>query len=197
MTVKLIAAHDKNMAIGFENDLLWEFGTQKADMMRFKTLTAGCPVIMGRKTWESIPAKFRPLPGRLCIVLSRDAQYRTEGNCAEHQEAYFLESLDVALQFCEGIGKKGKTSMANRTMRKAYDFSQVWIAGGGSIYSEALEAGIVDEQHLTCIDTKFNEADTHLKHSRDFKIQSYERHEADESNFHAYTFTTEVKITEK
>ena len=71
-TISLIAALGRNRAIGKDNDLIWKL---PGDLPRFKALTAGHPVIMGRKTWESLPMKFRPLPGRTNIVITRDSAY--------------------------------------------------------------------------------------------------------------------------
>lgn len=68
----LIAAVGRNGAIGKDHRLLWQL---PEDMQRFKILTLGHSVLMGRKTWESLPTKFRPLPGRQNIVLSRDPKY--------------------------------------------------------------------------------------------------------------------------
>ena len=68
LNVCLIAARGKNNVIGKEGDLPWRL---KDDLSFFKKVTMGCPILMGRKTWESIPAKFRPLKGRTNIVLTR------------------------------------------------------------------------------------------------------------------------------
>ena len=65
----LIAAVARNGAIGRNNGLLFH---DPADQRHFRQVTMGCPVVMGRKTWDSLPARFRPLPGRSNIVVSRD-----------------------------------------------------------------------------------------------------------------------------
>ncbi|WP_374587520.1 dihydrofolate reductase [Ideonella dechloratans] len=72
----LIAAVARNGVIGRDNQLLWHL---PEDMAHFRETTRGAPVIMGRKTWESLPARFRPLPGRRNIVLSRQPGYAAEG----------------------------------------------------------------------------------------------------------------------
>jgi len=72
----LIAARDRKGAIGKEGALPWRLAS---DMAHFKRVTAGKPCLMGRKTWESLPDAFRPLPGRPCLVLTRDAGYWAEG----------------------------------------------------------------------------------------------------------------------
>ncbi|HEY0948445.1 MAG TPA: dihydrofolate reductase [Candidatus Paceibacterota bacterium] len=74
--ISLIAALGKNRAIGKDNDLIWKL---PGDLPRFKALTSGHPVIMGRKTWESLPEKFRPLPNRTNIVITRDSAYEAPG----------------------------------------------------------------------------------------------------------------------
>ena len=194
MTVKLIAAHDQSMGIGFDNDLLWEFGTQKADMKRFRELTKGHAVIMGRKTYESIPDNYRPLAGRLNIVLSRDETYCSVENSMLNAGAYYFTSLEAALEFCEGLGKKGKdVPLANRIARQAYDMSSVWLIGGASIYKEALQKGLVDEMFLTEIRTRFNDVDAVLFQNNDFFMKSMERFPADDSNHYPYEFCRMVK----
>lgn len=74
--LSLIVAIGRNRAIGKDNELLWAIPD---DLARFKELTLGHPVIMGRKTWESIPEKFRPLPGRTNIVVTTDSTYKADG----------------------------------------------------------------------------------------------------------------------
>ena len=73
MPLQLIYACAANGVIGRDNALPWHL---PEDLAHFKRLTLGCPVIMGRKTWDSLPPKFRPLPGRLNIVVTRNAQWQ-------------------------------------------------------------------------------------------------------------------------
>ena len=75
-TLTLIAAVARNGIIGKDNALPWHL---PADLRHFKALTTGHTVIMGRKTWESLPEKFRPLPGRRNIVVTRNAGYGAPG----------------------------------------------------------------------------------------------------------------------
>src|SRR5690606_14571385 len=82
------------------------------DMAHFKRLTMGCPVVMGRKTWDSLPPRFRPLPGRRNVVLTRDPSWRAEG-------ASRAGSIDEALALCS-------------------DAAQVWVIGGAEVYQQAL-----------------------------------------------------------
>lgn len=105
----LIAAVAQNRVIGRDNQLLWHI---PADMAHFKTLTAGHTVIMGRKTWESLPPRFRPLPGRRNIVISRQPDYAAPG-------AEVSTSLEMALE-------------------KASTAKSAFIIGGEQIYVLAL-----------------------------------------------------------
>ena len=109
MKLHLILAKARNGVIGKDNTLPWHL---PEDMAHFKRLTMGCPVIMGRKTWESLPPKFRPLPGRLNIVLTRQADWRAQG-------AQRAASLPEAMALCPPD-------------------STAWIIGGAEVYAQAL-----------------------------------------------------------
>ena len=76
MKLHLIFARAANGVIGLRNTLPWQL---PEDLAHFKRTTLGCPVIMGRKTWDSLPPRFRPLPGRLNIVVTRQAGWQAEG----------------------------------------------------------------------------------------------------------------------
>lgn len=127
-TVTLIAAVARNGAIGRGNDLLWK---EPRDAKHFRTMTTGCPVVMGRKTWDSLPERFRPLPGRRNLVITRQTDWRAEG-----AEAFC--SLEAALSAVIGAPR-------------------VFVMGGGELYAMALP--LADELELTEIDADF-EADT-------------------------------------
>ena len=126
--LSLIAAVARNGVIGKDNQLLWHL---PGDMRYFRDTTRGKPVIMGRRTWESLPEKFRPLPGRLNIVLSRDPTYLTQG-------ATRVTSLDEALTHCAST-------------------DEVFVIGGGDLYRQALP--LAGRVYLTEITTDF-EGDT-------------------------------------
>ena len=97
MVVKLIVAVAKgNNAIGKDNDLLWHL---PADMKYFKETTRGFPVVTGRKNYESIPEKFRPLPGRENVVVTRDLTYKAPG-------AHVCSSISEALELVESFQKE-------------------------------------------------------------------------------------------
>lgn len=125
MPLHLIYARAANGVIGKGNRLPWHI---PEDMAHFKQLTQGCPVVMGRKTWDSLPPRFRPLPGRTNIVVTRQADWQAEG-------AHRAESLAEALAQCDA----GKT---------------VWIIGGAQIYAQALP--LADRVEVTEIDQDFD-----------------------------------------
>lgn len=110
--ISIIVAVGKDNVIGKDNDLLWRLPD---DLKRFKALTVGNPVIMGRKTWESLPEKFRPLPDRTNIVVTRDPEYLAEGALIAHS---LPEALRLATR-SEGLG-------------------EVFVIGGGELYRQAL-----------------------------------------------------------
>jgi len=120
-----------NRAIGKDNELLWHI---PEDLKRFKELTLGHPVIMGRKTWESIPEKHRPFPGRTNIVVTRNETYDAPG-------AIVVHSLGDAL----------------KEARKAPGADEIHIGGGTELYREALP--LVSRLYLTLIDDE-KESDT-------------------------------------
>ena len=117
----IIAAVARNLVIGKGNSLLWHL---PEDMKHFRELTRGKPVIMGRKTWESLPEKFRPLPDRQNVVLTRDATYVAKG-------ALLATSLDEAL-------------------KATGDAPEVFIIGGADIYRQALP--LAETLYLTEVD---------------------------------------------
>ena len=109
MALHLIYARAANGVIGKDGAMPWHL---PEDMAHFRQLTQGCPVIMGRKTWDSLPARFRPLPGRDNIVVTRQADWHENG-------AQRASSLREALQVCEQA-------------------ATVWVIGGAQIYAQAL-----------------------------------------------------------
>lgn len=119
--LSIVVAASENNVIGRENDMPWKLST---DLKRFKALTLGKPVIMGRKTWQSIG---RPLPGRPNIIVTRDADFKAEGG-------QIAGSLEEAID----LGRKVATELGA---------DEVYIIGGGKIYAQALP--FVDRVHLT------------------------------------------------
>ena len=109
MQLHLIYAKARNGVIGRNNELPWSL---PEDMKHFKNATTGDTVIMGRKTWDSIPERFRPLPDRTNIVITRQEDWKHEG-------VRTFSSLDDALSACRLL-------------------EHVWIIGGAQIYEQAL-----------------------------------------------------------
>ena len=132
MKVSLIVAVSENGVIGKDNDLIWHL---PKDMRFFKNTTMGHHVIMGRKNFESIPHKFRPLPNRINVVITRQTTYKA-GGCM------VVNSVDDALQIAKHNGEE-----------------EAFIIGGGQIYKLALEANLVDKVYLTKVHHSF-EGDT-------------------------------------
>ena len=125
MKIGLIWAQARNRVIGKNGVMPWHL---PEDLAHFKRVTLNHPVIMGRKTWDSIPPKFRPLPGRTNIVVTRQADWHEKG-------AQCSSSLREALQQCENS-------------------EQVWVIGGAQIYAQALP--LADELVVTEIDAAFD-----------------------------------------
>ena len=159
MKISLLVAVAENRVIGRDGGLPWHLS---ADLKRFKKLTLGHAVIMGRKTFESIG---RPLPRRRSIVLSRDPSYAPEG-------AEVAGSLDEALALAAGEDE---------------DEDEVFVIGGGSVFAAALPKA--DRLYLTRVhaevsgDVLFPDLDL-----GSWKLRSEERHAADERHDHAFSF---------
>jgi dihydrofolate reductase len=111
-SISIIAAIGKNRELGYQGELLWQI---PADLKRFKELTSGHPVIMGRKTWESLPERYRPLPGRTNIVVTQQGGYSAPG-------ATVVDSLENA----------------RAAAARAPGSSEIFIIGGGELYAAAL-----------------------------------------------------------
>ena len=123
--IGLIWAQARGGVIGKDGVMPWHL---PEDLAHFKRTTLSHPVIMGRKTWDSLPPKFRPLPGRTNIVVTRRADWH-------HISAQSVSNLSGALQLCENA-------------------EQVWIIGGAQIYAQALP--LADELVITEINADFD-----------------------------------------
>lgn len=121
MTLALIWAQANDRVIGAGGVMPWHL---TEDLRRFRALTGGDPVVMGRRTWDSLPERYRPLPGRTNIVITRRTDWTAPGAVVAH-------SLDEALT-------------------AAGDAGTVWITGGGQLYREALPRA--DRLEITEID---------------------------------------------
>ena len=132
MQVSLIVAMDSNRGIGKNNDLMWHL---PADMNFFKETTKNQIVVMGRKNYDSIPEKYRPLPNRLNVLLTRNKDFKAE-NCL------VFNSLNECLDHFKDEKER-----------------KVFIIGGGEIYKMALDSGCLDEMYITNVHGVFD-ADT-------------------------------------
>ena len=132
----LIAAVARNGVIGRDNGLVWH---DPIDAKHFRTTTMGCPVIMGRKTWDSLPAKFRPLPGRRNLVVTRQPHW---ADTEAARGAEVKPNLPAAL-----------AAVADT------DAPRVFVMGGGELYAQALPLAEVLE--LTEIDAALD-GDVHF-----------------------------------
>jgi dihydrofolate reductase len=162
--INLILARAANGVIGANGTMPWHL---PEDMAHFKQQTAGAPVIMGRKTWDSLPPRFRPLPGRQNIVVTRQADWRAEG-------AQQVGSLRDALSLCEQLASP-----------------EVWVIGGAQIYAEAeplAQRAVVTEiardyegdAHAPVLDSKTwretrRESHVSAKEGLGFSFVTYER----------------------
>lgn len=157
--VFLIAAMAENRALGKDNQLLWHLPD---DFKRFKQLTSGHYIIMGRKTFESLPRK---LPNRTHIIVSRQMGYQVD-------DCLTVNSLEEAL-------------------RQVPQDQDVFIIGGGEIYTQALP--IADVVELTRVHTEV-EADTFFPeiNANEWQLTSEDYHPKDEK--HAFDFTFETYI---
>jgi dihydrofolate reductase len=131
--ISIIVAIAENGVIGRDNGLPWRLST---DLKRFKAITMGKPVIMGRKTWDSIG---RPLPGRANIVVTRDAGFAVEGVDVAHSVA---DALAVGRKRAEEAGAE-----------------EICVIGGGDIYRQTLP--LADRLHVTEVKGAV-EGDTHF-----------------------------------
>ena len=138
----IAALQKKDRGIGNNGGLLFHI---PEDMKRFKAITMGHPVIMGRKTWESIPEKFRPLPGRTNIVITRNTAYDAPG-------AHIAHSLKEALSLGKKIEEAKPSSSSSVARSDKVGCREIFVIGGGSIYAEALPH--TRRLYLTLVDTQ-------------------------------------------
>ncbi|MBL0621926.1 type 3 dihydrofolate reductase [Aeromonas veronii] len=159
MKISMIAAMAHDRVIGKDNQMPWHL---PADLAHFKRVTLGKPVLMGRKTFESIG---RPLPGRRNLVISRNPGYQAEG-------IEVVGSVEAALALLAGSSVE-----------------ELMVIGGGHLYAEMLPSA--DCLYLTRIDLAV-EGDTRFPAFDDGQWQRIEceSHPADEKNPHPYSFET-------
>ena len=158
--ITLIAAVAENNALGKDNQLLWHLHD---DFKRFKNVTSGHYIIMGRKTFESFP---KPLPNRTHVIITRQKDYSPES-------CIVVDSLPKAIAFCPKD-------------------EEIFIIGGGEIYKQSIETGdkldITRVHHAFEADTFFPEIDLNK-----WKLTSEEFHPKDEKHDFDFTFETYLR----
>lgn len=162
MIISLIVAMDKQRGIGIENRLPWRLS---ADLKRFRELTMGHHIIVGRKTFESIG---KPLPGRQMVIVTRDTEFKADGCAVCH-------SLAAAIEFAGANGE-----------------SEVFICGGAQIYQQSI--ALADRLYLTLVDAEI-EADAFFPEFdlQDWSERESVFHPADEKNQFPFTFKLLVR----
>lgn len=162
MLISLIVAVSRDNCIGLDGDLPWHL---PADLQYFKTTTFGHHVLMGRRCYESIPPRFRPLPGRPNLVLTRQTNFEAPG-------AVVVNSLPAGIELARFEGE-----------------TELFVIGGAQIYKLALP--LADRLYLTRVETTVDQCDTFfpkLDLARDWQLLSTQKHEADPKNAFACTF---------
>lgn len=156
--IAIVVAVAENNVIGKDNQLIWHL---PADLRFFKNLTMGHPILMGRKTYESIG---KPLPGRTTVIITRQQDFEAPG-------CIVVNSIDDAIEEAQTINQ------------------DVYVIGGAEIYRQALPK--TDTIYLTRMhhtfdgDTYFPELN-----EADWEVTSEERYEPDEKNKYSYSFIT-------
>ncbi len=129
MRINLIYARARNGVIGANNTLPWHL---PQDLAHFKRQTAGAPVMMGRKTWDSLPARFKPLPGRTNIVVTRQSDWNADGALA-------VDNLEWGCALCAGMQPEP---------------AELWVIGGAQLFAAALP--LADRAIVTELDQDFD-----------------------------------------
>lgn len=160
MEIAMIAAVAENGVIGKDNDLAWSLPD---DMKYFMNTTKGHYIVLGRKNYDSLPPKFRPLPNRTNVVITRQSDLQLEG-------AHIVNTLEEAFEFC-----------------KKNNQEKIFVIGGGQIYKLALPYAdtlyITEVHHSFDGDTYFPEFD-----KSDWEEVSREPHGMDERHLYPFDF---------
>ena len=156
----VVAASDNN-AIGYKGKLLWHL---PRDMQFFKNITLGHQVLMGRKSWDALPPKFRPLPGRPNIVVTRQNDFIAS-------KSKVVKTIDEGVQFAKDDGE-----------------DELMIIGGGEIYRQALS--ITDKIYLTRVHHIFDMADAFFPvlNPNEWKQTGIDKHPVDDKHKYAFDF---------
>jgi dihydrofolate reductase len=167
MIVSLIVAVAENNVIGKDNDLIWHL---PKDMAFFKETTLNHYVVTGRKNYESIPPKYRPLKGRTNVVVTRQQDYSEEGCLVVH-------SIEDGIELAKVNGE-----------------SECFIIGGGQIYKSVLEKGLVNRLYITHILESFK-GDTFFPtlNEGEWEEETLLTHLKDEKNKHSFVIKKYTK----
>ena len=162
--ITIIAAIAKNNALGKDNDLIWHL---PADLKRFKKVTTGHHILMGRNTFESIG---KPLPNRTTVIITRNNDYFIDG-------CLVANSIEDALEL-------------------AKDDEEIFVIGGAQIYKQAIENNLVDKLDITIVHETF-EADVFFPEIDNsiWKEVAREDFKADEKNKYDYSFVSYVRMS--
>ena len=160
--ITIIAAIANNNALGKDNDLIWHL---PADLKRFKRVTSGHHILMGRNTFESIG---KPLPNRTTVIITRNENYKVEG-------CIVVDSIEKAI----AISKKDE---------------KIFIIGGAQIYKQAMTSNLVDQLDITQVHHSFD-ADVYFPEidAKKWQETSREDFSADEKNKYNYSFISYKK----
>jgi dihydrofolate reductase len=168
MIISIIAAMASNQIIGREGKIPWNC---KDEMKFFKEKTMGKPIIMGRKTWETLPKK--PLPGRFNIVVTRNPELIGMRDEANPDGPIFVDSIGVAVDIVTDIAP------------------ECFIIGGEQIYKDALDSGIVDRMYLNIMNFPVvGDARFPYYNAEDWAIETPEQKS---SEFKSYTLIRKIK----
>jgi dihydrofolate reductase len=167
MTVSLIVAVSANGVIGKDNDLIWYL---PRDLNYFKRVTENHVVVMGRRNYESIPEKYRPLPKRTNVIVTRQSDY-------DAPECELVSSVEKGIELANKLGDQ-----------------EPFIIGGGQIYQYALDQNLIDRMYITEVHQRF-EGDTYFPevNTSVWKEVSREDHPADNRHDYAYSFVVYEK----
>lgn len=160
--ISIIAAIDKKRGLGKNNQMSWNI---PGELRRFKEITTPHPIIMGRKTFESIG---RILPNRYNIVITKNKEFKIN-------DLRFGENFIVVDSLEQAIEKALRQAQGKQN-------EEIFIIGGGQIFKEAIDKNLVDKLYLTLVDKKFD-CDTFFPDFSKFKIVKEQNSESEEYKY--------------
>lgn len=168
MKVSLIVAVAENNVIGKDNDLIWHL---PKDMAFFKSTTLNHYIVTGRKNYESIPSKYRPLKDRVNIVVTRQKDY-------QEKDIVVTNSIESAIKIA-----------------KENNEQECFIIGGGQIYKSVLEHDLIDQMYITHVHETFDGDTFFPEFNRyDWNEEVLLTHLKDDKNKHTFTIKKYIKI---